>query len=137
MLQLPEIQSLSSLSPDGRQLFATRMVRMFAYGLIAIVLGLYLSQVGFSDTQVGLILSLTLLGDAAVSLPITIIADRLGRRRMLIVGSGLLIFAGVVFALTTSILFITLPSIIGTISPSGNAVGPFLAVEQAALPRTP
>jgi MFS family permease len=136
MLQLPEIQSLYSLTADGRRLFATRMVRMFAYGLIAIVLGLYLSQVGFSDTQVGLILSLTLLGDAAVSLPITIIADRVGRRRMLIVGSGLMIFAGVVFALTTNIFFITLAAIIGTISPSGNEVGPFLAVEQAALPHT-
>jgi MFS family permease len=136
MLQLPEFQALASLSPDGRLLFATRMVRMFAYGLIAIVLGLYLSQVGFSDTQVGLVLSLTLLGDAAVSLPITIIADRLGRRRMLVVGAGFMILAGVVFALTTNIVFLTLAAIIGTISPSGNEVGPFLAVEQAALPHT-
>ena len=136
MLQLPEVQALYSLTPDGRWLFATRMVRMFAYGLIAIILGLYLVQVGFSDTQVGLVLSLTLLGDAAVSLPITIIADRLGRRRMLLVGAGLMIFAGVVFALTTNILPLTLAAIIGTISPSGNEVGPFLAVEQAALPHT-
>ena len=136
MLQLPEIQSLYSLTPDGRRLFATRMVRMFAYGLIAIVLGLYLSAVGFSDTQIGAILSLTLLGDAAVSLPITIIADRLGRRRMLILGSGLMIFAGVVFALTSNFVFLIAAAIIGTISPSGNEVGPFLAVEQAALPHT-
>ena len=136
MLQLPEIQSLNSLSADGRLLFATRMVRMFAYGLIAIVLGLYLSQVGFNDTQVGLVLSLTLLGDAAVSLPITIVADRLGRRRMLLVGAGLMIFAGIVFAATTNIVFLTVAAIIGTISPSGNEVGPFLAVEQAALPHT-
>jgi MFS family permease len=136
MLQLPEIQSLYSLSADGRRLFATRMVRMFAYGLIAIVLGLYLSTVGFSDTQIGLILSLTLLGDAAVSLPITIIADRVGRRRMLLVGAGLMIFAGAVFALTSNFVFLIVAAIIGTISPSGNEVGPFLAVEQAALPHT-
>ncbi|HLY25125.1 MAG TPA: MFS transporter [Aggregatilineales bacterium] len=136
MLQLPEIQSLQTLSRDGRLLFATRMIRMFAYGSIAIVLGLYLAQVGLSDTQIGLVLSLTLLGDAAISLPITIIADRLGRRRMLIAGSGLMIFAGVVFALTSNITLLIITAIIGTISPSGNEVGPFLAVEQAALPQT-
>jgi MFS family permease len=136
VLQLPEFQSLQTLTPDGRLLFATRMVRMFAYGFIAIVLGLYLSQVGFNDTQIGLVLSLTLLGDAAISLPITILADRLGRRRMLIVGAGLMVFAGVVFALTSNIVLLILVAIVGTISPSGNEVGPFLAVEQAALPQT-
>lgn len=136
MLQLPEFQALQTLSPDGRLLFATRMVRLFAYGFLAVVLGLYLSTVGLSDTQVGIVLSLTLLGDAAVSLPITIIADRMGRRRMLLVGSGLMIFAGVVFALTNDITVLTITAIIGTISPSGNEVGPFLAIEQAALPQT-
>jgi len=136
VLQLPEIQSLQTLTSDGRLLFATRMVRMFAYGFIAIVLGLYLAQVGLTDTQIGLVLSLTLLGDAAVSLPITIIADRFGRRRMLIAGAGLMIFAGVVFALTSNIALLIFAAIIGTISPSGNEVGPFLAVEQAALPQT-
>jgi len=136
VLKLPEFQALQTLSPDGRLLFGTRMVRMFAYGLIAVVLGLYLAQVGLSDTQIGLVLSLTLLGDAAVSLPITIVADRIGRRRMLMAGAGLMIFAGVVFAITSNILLLTIAAIIGTISPSGNEVGPFLAVEQAALPQT-
>src|SRR5438105_10800251 len=100
MLQLPEIDALRTLSRDGRLLFATRTVRLFAYGFLAVILGLYLSSNGLSDSQIGLVLSLTLLGDAAISLPITIIADRIGRRRMLLVGAGLMIFAGVVFALT-------------------------------------
>src|SRR5258706_805486 len=107
MLQLPEFQALQTLSGDGRWLFATRMVRMFAYGFIAIILGLYLAQVGLSDAQVGLVLSLTLLGDAAVSLPITIIADRFGRRRMLMIGAGLMVWAGVVVALNNAIIVLT------------------------------
>ncbi|MHB8626849.1 MAG: MFS transporter [Aggregatilineales bacterium] len=135
MLQLPEVRALTTLTSDGRLLFATRMVRLFAYGFLAIVLGLYLAQVGLTDTQIGLLLSLTLLGDAAVSLPISIVADRLGRRRMLIAGSGFMIFAGVVFALTSDITLLTIAAIIGTVSPSGNEVGPFLAIEQAALPQ--
>ncbi|MBZ0286233.1 MAG: MFS transporter [Anaerolineae bacterium] len=112
------------------------MVRLFAYGFLAVVLGLYLATVGLSDTEIGLVLSLTLLGDAIISLPITIIADRLGRKRMLLIGAGLMIFAGVVFALTSSITLLVITAIIGTISPSGNEVGPFLAIEQAALPQT-
>ena len=53
-----------------------------------------------------------------------------------IIGAGLMIFAGVVFALTSNITLLILTAIIGTISPSGNEVGPFLAIEQAALPQT-
>ena len=136
MLQLPEIRALTTLSADGRLLFATRMVRLFAYGFLAIVLALYLAAVGLADTQIGLVLSLTLLGDALISLPITIVADRIGRRRMLMIGAGLMIFAGVVFALTHNIALLIIAAIIGTISPSGNEVGPFLAIEQAALPQT-
>ncbi len=127
---------MRTLSFDGRLLFATRMVRLFAYGFLAVILGLYLATIGLSDTQIGLLLSLTLLGDAIISLPITIIADRLGRRRMLIVGACLMIFAGIVFALTSDITLLTIAAIIGTISPSGTDVGPFLAIEQAALPQT-
>src|SRR4051812_38267993 len=120
MLQLPEFQALTTLSRDGRLLFVTRMTRLFAYGFVAVVLGLYLSAIGLSDTRIGLVLSLTLLGDAAISLPITIVADRLGRRRMLLIGAGLMIFAGLVFALTDNIGLLIIAAIIGTISPSGN-----------------
>ncbi|MCI0530263.1 MAG: MFS transporter, partial [Nitrospira sp.] len=75
-------------------------------------------------------------GDAGISLWITTVADRMGRRYMLIVGAGLMIFAGLAFALTSNITLLILVAIIGTISPSGNEVGPFLAIEQAALPQT-
>jgi len=136
LLQLPEIQALQTLTVDGRLLFATRMVRLFAYGFLAVVLGFYLAQLGLSDTQIGALLSLTLLGDALISLPITIVADRLGRRRMLLVGAGLMILAGLIFALTRDITLLTVAAIVGTISPNGNEVGPFLAIEQAALPQT-
>ncbi|MBI1258634.1 MAG: MFS transporter [Chloroflexi bacterium] len=136
MLQLPEFQALTTLSADGRLLFVTRITRLFAYGFVAVVLGLYLLAVGLTDTQATLVISLTLLGDAAISLPITIVADRLGRRRMLLIGAGLMIAAGLIFALTDNIVLLVITAIIGTISPSGNEVGPFLAIEQAALPQT-
>jgi MFS family permease len=109
------------------------MVRLFAYGLVSVILALYLVEIGFNEQQTGLLLSLTLAGDAAISLWLTTRADRFGRRRMLLIGAGLMILAGLTFALTSSFILLTLAAIIGTISPSGNEVGPFLAIEQAGL----
>jgi MFS family permease len=126
-------QDLAALTPDGRLLFTTRTVRLFAYGFLSIVMVLYLTQVGLNELQVGLLLTLTLLGDTVISLWITTNADRMGRRRMLIIGAGLMVFAGILFALTRDFVLLLLAATIGVISPSGNEVGPFLAVEQAAL----
>ena len=52
---------------------------MFAYGLLSVVLVLYLSELGFSGAVIGALLSLTLIGDAVISLIMTTRADRFGR----------------------------------------------------------
>src|SRR5512143_1803996 len=78
---------------DVALLFATRAVRLFAYGLLSVVLVLYLSAAGLSEARIGLLLSMTLLGDTVVSLVLTPRADRLGRRRVLVAGAALMIFA--------------------------------------------
>jgi predicted MFS family arabinose efflux permease len=122
-----------SLTPDGRLLFGTRCVRLFAYGYLAVVLVLYLRALGLTNGRVGVLLTLILLGDTAVSLWITGEADRLGRRRMLVAGSLLMALAGVVFARTDNFGLLLVAGTVGVISPSGNEVGPFLSVEHAAL----
>ena len=76
---------------DGWLLLVTRGVRMFAYGFLSVVLALYLRALGFREELIGLLLTLTLLGDTAVSLAITVSADRIGRRRMLILGAVLIL----------------------------------------------
>jgi MFS family permease len=106
---------------------------MFAYGFLSVVLALYLSELGFSEAVIGMLLSLTLIGDAVISLIMTTTADRFGRKRILIIGASLMLFAGLLFAFTRSLPLLLIASIIGVISPSGYEVGPFLAVEQAAL----
>jgi predicted MFS family arabinose efflux permease len=118
---------------DMALLFAARSVRMFGYGLLAVVLVLYLDAIGLSGGQIGLLLALTLLGDAVISLWLTTHADRLGRRRVLVVGAMLLLAAGLVFSATPVFVVLLVAATIGVISPSGNEVGPFLAVEQASL----
>lgn len=122
-----------SMVRDGWILFATRCARMFAYGLLSVVLVLYLVELGLSGWQVGLLLSLAMFGDMLISLWLTTAADRWGRRRTLIVGAGLMLLAGAVFALADHFAILLVAATIGVISPSGNEIGPFLAVEQAAL----
>jgi MFS family permease len=114
-------------------LLVTRFARMFAYGLVSIVLVLYLTRVGFDERAVGLLLSLTLVGDLVISLWITTHADRIGRRKMLVLGAALMFFAGVVFVSTNLFPLLLVAAIVGVISPSGNEVGPFLPIEQAAI----
>ncbi|MBF8260005.1 MAG: major facilitator superfamily MFS 1, partial [Actinobacteria bacterium] len=114
-------------------LFSTRIIRLFCYGFLSVILALYLAQVGLSEQQIGLLFTLTLVGDAGISLWLTTSADRFGRKRTLIVGALLMLGAGVVFIVTHNILLLLAAAIIGVISPSGNEIGPFLSVEQAAL----
>lgn len=124
---------LSSLSRDGWLLFVTRSLRLFGHGFLSVVLMLYLTNLGFNEFQCGLLFTLTLLGDTAVSLWITINADRIGRKKMLIVGAMLMLLAGTVFVLTGNFWILLIAATLGIISPSGNEVGPFLAIEQASL----
>jgi MFS family permease len=125
--------ALQHLSRDTWLLFVTRFIRLFAYGSLSVVLVFYLIGVGLSEPQTGMLLTLTLLGDTLVSLYLTTRADRIGRRRMLVVGALLMAAAGLVFASTRNLWLLVVAGTIGVISPSGNEVGPFLSIEQAAL----
>ncbi len=114
-------------------LFTTRFIRLFAYGFVSVILALYLAAIGLNGKEIGLLFTLTLLGDAIVSLWITTRADRMGRRGMLIVGAILMALSGVVFAATGNFILLVITATVGVISPSGKEIGPFLSIEQAAL----
>lgn len=114
-------------------LFATRIIRMFCYGSLAVVLVLYLTEAGLTATQVGLLFTLTLIGDAGISLWLTTHADGFGRKRTLLIGALLMMGVGIVFILTSNIIILTVAAVIGVISPNDKEIGPFLAVEQAGL----
>jgi MFS family permease len=120
-------------APAVRLLFTTRVVRLFAYGFVSLILVLYLAEVGLSDARIGLLLTMTLLGDTALSLWLTTSADRVGRKRVLLAGAALMALGGAVFAATGNFWLLLLAATVGVLSPSGNEVGPFLAIEQAAL----
>src|SRR5437773_4692445 len=96
--------ALENLTRDGGLLFLTRFTRLFAYGALSVVLVFYLTGLGLSESETGMLLSLTLAGDTVVSLVLTTRADRIGRRRMLITGAILMAGAGLTFASTRNLL---------------------------------
>src|ERR1700716_4367085 len=108
--------ALNTLTSDGWLLFLTRFVRLFAYGSLSVVLVFYLIGLGLSESETGLLLTLTLVGDTIVSLYLTTRADRIGRRRMLIIGAILMAAAGLAFAFIHNFLLLILAGTIGVIS---------------------
>ncbi|GAA5825023.1 hypothetical protein JCM11251_006066 [Rhodosporidiobolus azoricus] len=118
---------------DLALLFVSRFTRMCSFGAFAPVLILFLRALSIPEPKIGFFLSATLAGDVLVSLAITYTADKVGRRRMMMLGSFLLCLSGFAFYYSSSFSVLVLAAVVGIISPSGNEVGPFSALEQAAL----
>src|SRR5262252_3739578 len=121
-LDLPRTTGLRGLTRVAWLFLVTRITRQFAYGALSVVLILYLTGLGLSASQSGLLLTLILAGDIVVSFYLTTRADRLGRRRILVIGAGLMAAAGVVFAVTGSLPLLMIAGTLGVISPSGSEV---------------
>jgi MFS family permease len=92
-------------------------------------LATYLKELDLDATNVGLMFSLTLVGDAVISIVMTTRADIWGRRKTLIISAFLSIFTGIAFASQSNFWVLLIAAVIGVISPSGNEIGPFLAIE--------
>lgn len=112
------------------------MLRSFAYGYLAVVLALYLARLGYDDVAIGLVLSAALAGSAVMTVLWAALADRLGRRRTLVIMSTLMISGGLLFAAATSLPVLLLAAFTGTISATSSEAGAFLTIEQAILPQT-
>lgn len=111
------IFSIAQSSRDTKLLCLQRFTRLFAYGASTLILALYLSSLGTSDARIGLFMTLTLLGDVVISFLLTLIADGLGRRRILILGAALMSASGFIFALSGNYWVLVIASILGVISP--------------------
>ncbi|GKZ77864.1 hypothetical protein AnigIFM56816_000654 [Aspergillus niger] len=118
---------------DVKLLCAQRFVRLFAYGGSTLILAAYLSALGISDERIGLFMTLTLVGDVAISFLLTLFADAMGRRAVLALGSALMVGSGILFASVGNYWVLLAAAVFGVISPSGNEIGPFRAVEESTL----
>ncbi|KAH6607275.1 hypothetical protein Trco_003588 [Trichoderma cornu-damae] len=125
--------SLYRSKADVKLLCLQRFVRLFAYGASTLVLVLYLQALGVSKTRIGLFMTLTLVGDVAISFALTLVADGLGRKAILAMGALMMAGSGIAFALCESYWALLAAAIFGVVSPSGNEIGPFRAIEESVV----
>ena len=111
------LSSIAGCSRDAKLLCLQRFTRLFAYGSTTLVLALFLSDLNISDARIGLFMTLTLLGDVLLSFFLTLVADGLGRRKVLAVGSFLMILSGLIFAASSNFWILLAASVFGVISP--------------------
>lgn len=127
------VASLNAVGKDAYIIITLRSLRMFTAGIPSLILALFFSSLDFPDSRIGVFMTLTLLGDVFLSLLLTLVADKLGRRRILFGGSVMMAFSGVVFALSENFWILLIAAVFGIISVTGADCGPFRAVEESIL----
>lgn len=110
-------RALVNTTIDVKLLCLQRFSRLYAFGSSSMILALQLAELGISEVRIGLFMTLTLFGDVFLSLAVTAIADRIGRVRMLALGSLLMAFSGVIFVISNNYWVLLVASIFGIISP--------------------
>ncbi|KAK6457958.1 major facilitator superfamily domain-containing protein [Scheffersomyces xylosifermentans] len=127
------LKSLRQSNRDIRILWTSVFLRMAGYGLTNQVLTLYLESLGISEPNIGIFMTLTLIGDTVISYFLTWYADQIGRRRVMMLGTLMMYGSGMVFAFSSHFVVLLLAAIFGVISPSGDETGPFKSVEEASI----
>jgi MFS family permease len=124
------------ISRDGKLLLAARILRTFAYGFLSVIMAIYLRLLGFDDIHIGFLLGFTLLNSVVFTVFASFYADRIGRKKILIIYASLMSLSGAIFTFTDNYILMILAAFVGTINVTGTETGAFLSIEQAILPQT-
>jgi len=116
-----------------RFILMMRGLRSLAYGLLAVLLGVALAGEGFSPAAIGVLITVSLVGDMVGTYVIGLFADTWGRRRTLALLSLLMAGTGAVFGLVTSYPVLLVAAFFGTLGTSASETAPFLPIDQAML----
>ncbi|EEQ32109.1 conserved hypothetical protein [Microsporum canis CBS 113480] len=127
------LDSVYQTGPDTWFVILARTCRMFAFGAISLILALFMSSLHFSDLWIGFFMTATLVGDVVLSLLTTLVADRVGRRRILFLGGALMVLSGTVFVFFENYWILLLGAVVGVISATGGDFGPFRSVEESTI----
>jgi MFS family permease len=118
---------------DARRIVLARGLRQFAYGELAVVLAIALSQEGLAPVAIGALVTVSLLGDFCATLLIGRFADGWGRRHTLVVLALVMAATGVVFGLSSYYPLLLIAAFCGTLGTTASETAPFLPLEQAML----
>jgi len=123
-------------SPDATLILTARGIRAFTDGYVALLLPYYLTLLGYSAFQVGVIATATLLGSGLLTLLTGLLAWRFRLHAMLTFACLLMLATGLGFATVTDFLPLLLIAVVGTLNPSSGDVSVFLPLEQSLLSHT-
>jgi MFS family permease len=112
-----------------------RALRDFGDGFVAVLLPVYLTALGFSPLQVGVIATTALLGSALVTLGVGLVGARHDHRHLLLAAAGVMVATGVAFALVHDYAVLAVVAFAGTVNPSAGSVSVFVPLEHAVLSR--
>ncbi|HET9807647.1 MAG TPA: MFS transporter [Nitrososphaeraceae archaeon] len=124
------------ISIDGKLLLCARIVRTFAYGFLSVILAIYLKLIGFDDILIGIILSITLINSIIFTLFASFYADRIGRKKTLLLYTIMMSISGAIFFITENPIALIIAALIGTLNITGSETSAFLSIEQSILPQT-
>jgi MFS family permease len=124
------------LDRNGRIVVAARTLRSFAYGLNSVALGLYLAALGLPPEQIGLVFSAAFAGALGLTIVIAGWGDRIGRRRLLMAGSALMITAALVPAVSREPVLLAIIALSGMVAVNANESTGLQTVDQALLPQS-
>ena len=120
---------------DIRLLYLARGLRGFGDGFATLILPAYLTAIGYGPIETGLVLTASLLGTAAFTLAIGVIAPRLDLRTLMLAGAALMTLTGLAFPNFRHIALVLLIAFTGTINPSTGDLGVLVPLEHAMLAR--
>ena len=127
------------VDPQGRPSFdalivyAGRGLRDMGRGLIAVILAIYLAEIGLSIPQIGLVLGSSLIGGFVLSLVVMFSANVISRRAWFVIIALITAGAMVMLFFTENVWLIGLVSFFGSYAGSGMHWGPSLQLEQSSL----
>ena len=121
--------------PEARLLLAARALRAFGDGYVSLLLPYYLTLLGYSALEIGLLVTATLLGSGLMTLAIGFIAHRHSTRHLLLAASVLMALTGLTASIFTDFWPLLIIAVIGTLNPSASDVTPFSPLEQTLLAR--
>ncbi|CAE6502015.1 Major facilitator superfamily MFS_1 [Candidatus Nitrosotenuis uzonensis] len=127
---------LDWLSLDGKLILYARIIRAFSYGFLSIILAIYLKSIGLSDVMIGLVISATLVNSIIFTMFASFYADRIGRKKILILYAVMMAVSGAIFLVTDNYVVLIIAALIGTINVTGAETSAFLSLEQGILPKT-
>jgi predicted MFS family arabinose efflux permease len=129
---------MSSLraSLDAQRILVARGLRAFGDGFVALLVPIYLYDLGFTALAIGAIVTSTLIGTAVLTLWVGMAANRHSRRGLLLAAAVLMAATGAGFAITTAFWPLLLVAFIGTMNPTSGDASIFLPLEHAALTQT-